>query len=76
MIPARLSICSSSDDAIERIALPNARQCLIVELRFRGGLSVEETARAVEVSSDTVKRDWSTAPVWLHRNLIEGAIVS
>jgi RNA polymerase sigma-70 factor, ECF subfamily len=76
MIPARLSICSSSDDAIERIALPNARQCLIVELRFRGDLSIEETAMAVEVSDATGKREWSTAPVWLHRNLIEGAIVS
>jgi DNA-directed RNA polymerase specialized sigma24 family protein len=67
MTPSRLSICSSLD---------GARQCEIVELRFRGGLSIEETAMAVEVSSDTVKRDRSTAPVWLHRNITKGAILS
>jgi DNA-directed RNA polymerase specialized sigma24 family protein len=67
MTPSRLSICSSLDDA---------RQCEIVELRFRGGPSIEETAMAVEVSSDTVKRDWSTAPVWLHRTITKSAILS
>jgi RNA polymerase sigma factor (TIGR02999 family) len=55
------------DDAMNRLASLDPRQCKIVELRFFGGLSIEETAEAVEISPATAKREWATARVWLHR---------
>jgi DNA-directed RNA polymerase specialized sigma24 family protein len=45
----------------------------VVEMRFFGGLSVEETAEVLKVSPVTVMRDWSTAKAWLHRELTRGA---
>jgi DNA-directed RNA polymerase specialized sigma24 family protein len=48
------------------------RQSRIVELRFFGGLSIEETAEAVEISPATAKREWATARVWLHRTIEMG----
>jgi RNA polymerase sigma factor (TIGR02999 family) len=57
------------DDALRRLAEIDHRKSLIVELRFFGGLSVEETAEALKVSSITVMRDWSLAKAWLHREL-------
>ena len=53
-------------DALERI---DAQQRRIVELRYFGGLSIEETAQVLEVSPATVKRDWRMARAWLHREL-------
>ena len=53
-------------DALERI---DAQQRQIVELRYFGGLSIEETAQVLEVSPATVKRDWRMARAWLHREL-------
>ena len=47
------------------------RQCRVVECRFYGGLSVEETAAAVALSPRTVKRDWAYAQAWLKRELEE-----
>jgi DNA-directed RNA polymerase specialized sigma24 family protein len=47
----------------------DARKGRIVELRFFGGLSVEETAEVLNVSTDTVKRDWRLAKLWLLREL-------
>jgi RNA polymerase sigma-70 factor (ECF subfamily) len=44
----------------------------VVEMRFFGGLSVEETAEVLKVSPVTVRRDWSTAKVWLYRELTGG----
>jgi RNA polymerase sigma factor (TIGR02999 family) len=64
------------DDAMKQLALLDARQCQIVELRFFGGLSIEETAEVVDISQATTKREWATARVWLHRTLSKGAIVS
>ena len=48
------------------------RQCRIVELRFFGGLSIEETARVVDISPATAKREWATARLWLHHAMKPG----
>lgn len=57
------------DDALIELAKLDAQQARIVELRFFGGLSIEETATVTGVSPATVKRDWAAARVWLHREL-------
>lgn len=57
------------DTALTRLAERSPRQVRIVELRFFAGLSVEETAEALAVSPKTVKRDWTVARAWLHREL-------
>lgn len=53
------------DQALERLAALDARQAKVVELRFFGGLSVEETAEALKTSEKTVRRDWQFAKAWL-----------
>src|SRR5438552_16328209 len=57
------------DDALEKLAAIDPRKSNVVELRFFGGLSVEETAEALSVSPLTVKRDWSMAKAWLYNTL-------
>ncbi|MGH9941887.1 MAG: sigma-70 family RNA polymerase sigma factor [Pyrinomonadaceae bacterium] len=57
------------DEALGALAVLDERKAQVVELRFFGGLSVEETAEALQVSADTVMRDWKTAKVWLLREL-------
>jgi RNA polymerase sigma factor (TIGR02999 family) len=57
------------DDALKALAALDPRKSRVVELRFFGGLSVEEAAEALEVSPETVKRDWKLAKVWLLREL-------
>ena len=57
------------DDALNALAQIDARKVQVVEMRFFGGLSVEETAEVLKVSSVTVMRDWSTAKAWLYREL-------
>ena len=57
------------DDALEALGKAYARKSRVVELRFFGGLSVEETAEVLKVSCDTVMRDWKFARVWLMREL-------
>jgi RNA polymerase sigma factor (TIGR02999 family) len=57
------------NEALERLAQFDARQSRVVELRFFGGLTVEETAEALDMSPKTVKRDWSVARAWLHREV-------
>jgi RNA polymerase sigma factor (TIGR02999 family) len=59
------------DEALERLACMDAQQARIVELRFFGGLTIEETAEALGVSAKTVKRDWAIAKAWLHQELTE-----
>jgi RNA polymerase sigma factor (TIGR02999 family) len=54
------------DHALERLASLDPRQCRIVELRFFGGLSIEETAEVEKISLATTKREWATARLWLH----------
>ena len=61
------------DDAMKQLASLDPRQCKIVELRFFGGLSIEETAEVVEVSASTAKREWTTARLWLHRTMNNSA---
>src|SRR5262249_26356 len=57
------------DDALQSLAAMDERKGRVVELRFFGGLSVEETAEVLQVSPDSVMRDWKMAKVWLHREL-------
>ena len=57
------------DRALEALAAVDARKSRVIELRFFGGLSVEETAEVLHVSADTVKRDWRLAKLWLLREL-------
>jgi RNA polymerase sigma factor (TIGR02999 family) len=57
------------NEALERLAVQDERQARVVELRFFGGLSVEEVAAVLEVSEITVKRDWAMAKAWLYREL-------
>jgi RNA polymerase sigma factor (TIGR02999 family) len=57
------------DDALNALAQVDRRKSQVVEMRFFGGLSVEETSTALHVSADTVMRDWRLAKVWLLREL-------
>jgi len=59
------------DDALKALAALDSRKSRVVELRFFGGLSVEEAAEVLKVSPETVKRDWKLAKVWLLRELNE-----
>jgi RNA polymerase sigma-70 factor, ECF subfamily len=61
------------DDALEALARVDPRKVQVVEMRFFAGLSVEETAEVLKISSVTVMRDWSTAKAWLYRELTGGA---
>ena len=61
------------DVALEQLAAVDERKCRIIEMRFFGGLSVEETATALHVSTDTVKRDWRIAKLWLLDAIEKGA---
>jgi len=61
------------DDAMNALARLDARKVQVVEMRFFGGLSVEETAEVLKVSAITVMRDWSTAKAWLYRELGGGS---
>ena len=60
------------DDALQALAAVDARKCQVVELRYFGGLSVEESAEALHVSPDTILRDWRLAKAWLLRELSGG----
>jgi RNA polymerase sigma factor (TIGR02999 family) len=57
------------DRALDRLAEADPRKVRVIEMRFFGGLTVEETAEALQVSADTVKRDWRLAKLWLLRDL-------
>jgi RNA polymerase sigma-70 factor (ECF subfamily) len=61
------------DDALNALSKQDARKAKVVEMRFFGGLSVEETAAALNVSTQTVLRDWSLAKAWLRREMTAGA---
>lgn len=71
-----LTVCSESpqrmiaiDDALKSLSTFDARKSRVVELRFFGGLGVEETAEVLKVSPETVTRDWRTAKAWLAREI-------
>jgi RNA polymerase sigma factor (TIGR02999 family) len=57
------------DDALKALAALDERKSKVVELKFFGGLSMEEIAEVLRISSDTVKRDWKFARLWLLREL-------
>jgi RNA polymerase sigma-70 factor (ECF subfamily) len=59
------------DDSLNQLAKIDPRQAKVVEMRFFGGLSIEEAAEALQVSPKTVKRDWSVAKAWLYADLKE-----
>lgn len=61
------------DEALRRLEQVDPRQSKVVECRFFGGLTIEETAAALGVSPRTVKRDWVMAQAWLHREMARGA---
>ena len=67
--PERETGLVALDDALERLAEFDPRKSQVVELRFFGGLSVEETAEVLRVSEKTVKRDWQFAKAWLLHEL-------
>jgi RNA polymerase sigma factor (TIGR02999 family) len=60
------------DNALERLGALDPRQCRIVELRFFGGLSIEETAEVEKISPATTKREWAIARLWLHQAMSNG----
>jgi RNA polymerase sigma factor (TIGR02999 family) len=57
------------DRALEKLAAVDERKSRVIELRFFGGLTVEETAEVLHMSTDTIKRDWRLAKLWLLREL-------
>ena len=67
--PERLDEVASVDEALSRLASANPRQAHIVELRYFGGLSIEQIAQVLNLSPRSVKRDWSLARIWLFREL-------
>jgi RNA polymerase sigma-70 factor, ECF subfamily len=67
--PAQSTDLVAVDDALKALAKVDARKAQVVELRFFGGLTVEETAEVLKVSPETVQRDWKMAKAWLLREL-------
>lgn len=69
MVQERATELLDLDAALERLAALDERQARIVECRFFAGMSIEETATALDVSPATVKREWALARAWLNREL-------
>ena len=67
--PERAVDIVALDEALIRLATVDSQQARVVELRFFTGLSVEQTAEALDISPATVKRDWATAKLWLYNEL-------
>ena len=73
MLPGRDDVdFSDLDEALQRLTALDPRQGQLVELRFFGGLSIEETAEVMKLSPATIKREWSSARAWLRRELASG----
>jgi RNA polymerase sigma-70 factor, ECF subfamily len=70
--PGRSADLVALDDALSALAKVDPRKARVVELRFFGGLTADETAAVLNVSADTVLRDWSLSKVWLLRELKRG----
>ena len=68
-VPAQDEGLLALNEALERLSQRDARKGQVVELRYFGGLTVEETAEALGISEDTVLRDWKAAKSWLRREL-------
>jgi RNA polymerase sigma-70 factor (ECF subfamily) len=73
LIPARRTDLVALDEALTDLAMLNERQARVVELRYFGGLSEEQTAEALKVSLRTVQREWRLARLWLYQALNRGA---
>jgi len=69
LVESRAEELLDLDNALERLAVVDERQVRIVECRFFGGMSIEETAEALQLSPATVKREWTLARAWLNREL-------
>lgn len=69
MVQGRAAELIDLDHALERLATQDERQVRVVECRFFGGMSIEETAEALGISPATVKREWTLARAWLNREL-------
>ena len=69
--PERPDDVVALDEALKGLAALDQRKSQIVELRFFGGLSIEETAEVLGVSPGTVMRDWTLAKAWLRRAIVE-----
>ncbi len=69
LVDGRAAELLDLDRALQRLAAIDERQVRVVECRFFGGMSIEETAQALEISPATVKRDWALARAWLNREL-------
>lgn len=59
------------DEALTKLEVIDPQQARVVELKFFGGLTIKETAEVTGISVDMVKREWSTAPAWLYREMTE-----
>jgi RNA polymerase sigma factor (TIGR02999 family) len=68
--PERATDMVALDEALENLATVDQRKSQVVELRFFGGLSIDETAEVLEVSPGTVMRDWTLAKAWLRREVM------
>ena len=73
--PQRVEEMLAVENALTRLEELDPRRGRIVELRFYGGLNVDETAHVLGISSPTVKREWRAAKAWLHRSITEGTEV-
>ena len=67
--PEREEDLVALDEALTELAELDPRQSQVIELRFFGGLSLKETAEALQISVASVRRDWALARAWLHRRL-------
>lgn len=70
--PAHSTDLVAVDDALQALAKVDERKAQVVEFRFFGGLTVEESAEVLKVSPETIRRDWRLAKVWLLRELSRG----
>jgi RNA polymerase sigma factor (TIGR02999 family) len=75
LAPHRLEEVLAIDEALTRLAAIDYRKSRVVELRFFAGLDVEETAAALQVSPNTVIRDWTFARAWIRKHLTPGVRV-
>jgi RNA polymerase sigma-70 factor, ECF subfamily len=74
--PDRSADLLALDDALEELATLSARKARVVELRYFGGLTVEETAEVLGISPETVGRDWKVARLWLRNELRSGGVTT
>ena len=73
---ARAADLLALDEALQALSTIDPRKAQLVELRYFGGLTIEETANVLGVSTPTVERDWHTARIWLYREISQGKQVT